>query len=815
VAELRCIPLKQVTDGPLFGTEIGTLSSLTNMRLRRGGYAEARGGMEKLKPSGGTSAEPVTSGGTPAGIQVATSNGWIRTWNQAGASWSGNLQFSEGNYPPFPTGAVNDAIYFGADAPFGRIGVKIQNLSTSTLTFVYEYWNGAAWTALTTQETITWTAVTFNTIDSYASWQIPSDWALVTTGTNTNGNVLKYWMRIRVSVSTAVVALPTLTLAQGAWIGMRELYLMSQQPFAAGPNGRLIRYDQTAAGAGTAQYFLCNSAMYSGPDGAPSIGAYKGRVYTASAKEMKRWDGRSLEDMGLPKPGAGGTVARAVGAGLGAGIWRYYFGFGYGPLMSDQSSTNTWPSPLYGMSQGQPILTTAGAWRDAADTSNASFITTAGNEIATIDWSALTIPANVSCLVIYRTKDLTGVAVNDRGNAPAYPVYVLNRANFTLFTNTPESNPAISGAPLAILYNNLPPKGCRYLFFFENRAFIGGGPDENWYWSDPFLPDSFNPTFQYIPFVRALGGRSMGGCEYGDQAVMFTEDQTWGFTNPAGDIPTIFPIHPAVGCVAPNSVAVGDGLLVWLSRDGVYAWDGSKQGPKNVSGKRKLAFKDMTFDAHGGSRGVIHKHRYDLTLIDAKNGTIGNAYTLDLETFEWGDRTTQDKKVPGFLIHAPLGHQDQGVPHALYLKATVGTAAASDATSYSPMVAEFTTLDDGVQYTCAATMYFPQAPGETFSPLDVLAYYQSLPNEWSNPTLTLVAGDIGSGTVGTITANTPDVGTDYNVVGGQFSQQSSGTSDIQVTFSALSQVGATVGAQRLFGATLRGEAGTQRVGMVP
>lgn len=305
----------------------------------------------------------------------------------------------------------------------------------------------------------------------------------------------------------------------------------------------------------------------------------------------------------------------------------------------------------------------------------------------------------------------------------------------------------------------------------------------------------------------------MGGAEFAGWGVFFTEDQAWGAQNLDADIPYLIPLLPGDGCVAPWSIATGGGWLVWLGRQGVYAWNGEKDGPKNVSGKFKHTFASMNFEAHGGSRAVIHNHKYDLTLIDAKNGTIGSAYTLDLQTFEWGNRSTNDKKVPLCLIHAPLGHADAGVPHALYGKATVGTSSASDATSYSPCVADYTTQDDGTNYICGGTAHFPLPPGDTFSPSRVLAYYQA-DAAWGTPVLTAVGGDIGDGTHGTISTGTPDTGTDYSVIGGTYSQQSSGTSDLKVSFSETGAAGGAVYGQRLFGFVLEGEAGQIRQGGV-
>jgi hypothetical protein len=816
MAELACIPLTGVSDGPYMLEPKGTLTALQNMRLRPGGYAEARGGMEQLKPSGGTAGIPVdssssalTSGGTPAGIQISTSTGWIVNYEAAGASFSANLQFSPGNWTAFNGAGLNNALYFGADAPFGRIGIKLQIIANWNVTLVYEYWNGAAWSALTTQETITWTASTFNPIDSYASWQIPSDWAaVVPTGVWAYSKPYKFWMRIRLSVVTAVTTEPRGTYAFGSWIGTRDLYLISQKPFASGPNGTLQRYGQTTGAAG--EFAAIGNALYSAPDSIPSMASYRGRVFFTEPKETQRYDGNILQNVGNVPPTAGGS-SRIAGAGLGAGIWRHYLAYGYGPLMNDTSSALNWLAPLYGTSRATLVVPTANADPNDAN----SIVTTAGNEVARVSWAALTIPADASSLIVYRTQDLTGVQVGQRSTVPAYPVYNLTRAGIavaSVFDDGSLGTSPIDGAPQALLYDNLPPKNCRYCFVFENRLLLGGGPENTWYWSDPFLPDQFNRTFQFVSLSRAQGGRDMGGCEFAGWGVLHTEDQTWGVQNLEQDVFTLIPIHSGVGAIAPFATAVGDGYMIQLARDGVYLWDGSKAGPRNVSGKFKHTFANMNFEAHGGSRGVIHNHKYDLTLIDAKNGTIGAAYTLDLQTFEWATRTTNDKKVPLCLIHAPLGHADQGVPHALYAKATIGTSSASDATSYSPCVAEYTTQDDGTNIAYSATAHFPLKPGETFSPKRAIAYYQSDAG-WGTPSLAAAASDIGQGDVGTIATHAPKTGTDYSLVTGDYSQQSSGTSDLKVSFSVTGAAGGAIGAQRLFGIVLEGEAGGLRDGI--
>jgi hypothetical protein len=95
----------------------------------------------------------------------------------------------------------------------------------------------------------------------------------------------------------------------------------------------------------------------------------------------------------------------------------------------------------------------------------------------------------------------------------------------------------------------------------------------------------------------------------------------------------------------------------------------------------------------------------------------------------------------------------------------------------------------------------------------VLAYFEA-PDGWVSPTLTAAASNIGQGDVGSITTGNPDSGTDYSVIGGTYSQQSSGTSDLKVTFAATGAAGGAVYGQRLFGMMLEGEPGEIRQGGV-
>lgn len=790
------MPLKKLYDGPLFGSGPGVLTELKNMRIRPGGYAEARGGLERLQNSGGTATAPITTGGIVAGIELATSGGWIMTYKDGITTYSKNLQMKQGYIFLGSNGLaarVNDAIYFGCDFTFSRVAVLLSIAANWNVTIVYEYWNGAAWTALTTTETITFTSLA----QQYASWVVPTDWAATYVGDAAVGRVYKIWMRIRVSAAVATVTLPSAYSAYGHWPGMREIYLTSSDPRTAVANGKFMR---RGVNAGTDEWFAVNSGLFSGSTCPTRLATYRGRVFLVNSKDAKWWDGAYFADIGLAKLTSATTLLLTAGAGLDAGVWRYYAAWGYGLAQDLTSAQPCDPQSLYGVGQAAYL---------------GEMTTTVPNGQVTITLTGGNSPGNGElALYIYRTQDLTNVAASAR---PTFPAFLITSMRVTSDSPAPleaggvyvDSTRGNLFPPVeAVLYDNLPPAGAKFLAFYQNRLFLG--TDTKWYWSDAFKPDNFQRAFNYIDLTRSLGGRNMGGIEFGDQMVLFTEDQTWGITNVDLDAPHLYPIHPGVGCIAPGSIAVGDGLIVWLSRDGFYAWDGSRNPPRKVSSDLFQTFEKKGYESMGGGFAVIHNHRYDFWGMDpALNTPAANGYSLDLETFTWGTLSIgalSSTIVPLCLVNGPLGHADFGVPHPLFAKRDVTTAAGD----YFVYMGERTTADNGTGYECAATMHFPIPANATFKPNGVLAYYAADAG-WGTPTLAWAGttSPIGS-TVGTINASTPDSGGDYTIITGTFSQQSSGSSDLLVRFAVTSASGGTVGRQRFHGGILTGTDGPMR-----
>lgn len=97
--------------------------------------------------------------------------------------------------------AVDDAYYFGADEAFISLEVNV-NQGAGSWTITWEYWNGAAWAALSGVSDGT-TGFTTSGINN-VTFTLPSDWARNTV--NSQGPF--YYVRGRVSAYTSVTTQP-------------------------------------------------------------------------------------------------------------------------------------------------------------------------------------------------------------------------------------------------------------------------------------------------------------------------------------------------------------------------------------------------------------------------------------------------------------------------------------------------------------------------------------------------------------------------------------------------------------------------------
>lgn len=109
------------------------------------------------------------------------------------------------------TPAVNDAIYFGHDATFGRMKTVIGTARSgpTTLTTVWEYWNGLSWQTVTVDED----GVTdWDTVGTFRYTITGSTTGWATTTVNSIGGL--YWIRNRITALTgAFTTVPALSRA--------------------------------------------------------------------------------------------------------------------------------------------------------------------------------------------------------------------------------------------------------------------------------------------------------------------------------------------------------------------------------------------------------------------------------------------------------------------------------------------------------------------------------------------------------------------------------------------------------------------------
>lgn len=796
MGQIRSGPFGGLSDLPAFVLAPGALRTCQNMFLKPGGYLEARGGIDKLRPSGGTATNPISSGVFSGFQEHVNPNAWCRVFDGSagvGSQYGPNTVFNPMTeyFPSGTAGANGDATYFGADAPFSRIS-QVGGKSASipgpwtTATVAWEYWNGAAWSALTMIETPDFN---LNTIQA-ASWNTPSDWAPNSVGDALNGNVYLYWVRARLSAVTAYVRGPEVMPPFIMSVGVKEIYEASMNPATGGATGRLMRYGRSGT---TAEHYAVNTALFSTVPVSTRMASYRGILFLVNGKETKYWDGTRFGNVSLAAPG-GGTTATAVGGvggSLPAGVWRYYVAFGYGRAINRLDS-------------GRPDDTIYGV----SDMTFVGTVTTVLNDAITVDITALTIPAEVDRVYVYRTQNLINVSAGERSSFPAFVVTGLGRTGVSTFitsvTELTESFafPTTEGS-FTTGTGSRPPDRCRFVSVYQNRLFLASNddfPGRVW-WSKPFKVFNFDQAFGYIDLTRSTGGRLTGMVEFNDQMIVFTEDQVWGLTNVDLDLPQIYPIHNGIGCIAPDSIAVGDGVIMWLSRDGVYMWDG-QSGPVRVSNQVDGLLGKQSYDNHGGSRAFIYRRRYWIRLMNLNCTTPGTFYLYDIQNQAWSTMVFGVSNLfPLGIAHSPPGSADAG-----YQKPFFGQASLP-ASNFALYMGETTTQDDSSNYSCIADVHFGIADFKAFKP-DRCAFYYQASDGWASPVLS-VQNTNGLWTelqAAGLPNLTPNTGSDYSVIQGIFNERITGSSDIVIRFSATTNTGSgTLNGQRLLAGFLTGE----------
>ena len=735
-----------------------------------GGYLEARGGHDAIKPSGGTAADPITAGIFTGGHEHTMADGFIWTASTGGTVFSANLA-QRGYFDIWPTTtAASDAIYIGSNiGRFSRVVFYIGQgtYGASDPTFLYEYPTASDWST-TANLTLTSTPNFETTGEQVMEWAIPASNAWVASVRN---GVYGYFVRVKVNALNDGVTTKVTQSTQRVysdWPGARQIYVYSANAAAATNNATLKWYGQSSASV--VAWNSVSTALFSGNFARARFASYRNILYAVNGKEQKRWDNHTLADMGFTAPTSSGATVNVAGAGNLSGLFAYSIAYGYGPAGEWGES-----SPL-ALGDTGAIASKSAVWT----------------------MNLTSIPAQAEKIYCYRTTDLTSVPTSATNSFPRFRIQTLSRDAAGSFATTfTDDTVAFPFPPVEMdVVTNTPPTRCKFIGVHKNRLFLGNNnqyPGRVW-WSDPFEAEAFNTDENFADFTRSTGGQLTGFIEFNDQMVCFTEDQMFGIANVDQDVPSIYVIHPSIGCIAPDSIQAGFGVLCWAARNGVYVWDGNEP-PRRVSDHVSSVFGSLSLEANGGSRAAIHNRMYEFHFIDNNNTFVYSPrYRYDLVTNTWATVNYPSLKAwaPLAVVTAPLGHVAAGVRKPLYGQAD---RTFSD---YAIYLGEVTTQDATVNYDCTATTHFGPSGLTEAIPEKGFCYYLAA-DGWGTPAISAPNASsnfIGSPS-GSMTNLTADAATDYTRLSAIFTQGSLGTGDLLMQFTVASAASGTVNGQRL------------------
>jgi hypothetical protein len=141
--------------------------------------------------------------------------------------------------------------------------------------------------------------------------------------------------------------------------------------------------------------------------------------------------------------------------------------------------------------------------------------------------------------------------------------------------------------------------------------------------------------------------------------VVFKANSTWAITGDTYGSFSVRNLSQSVGCVAPETIQVADGAIVWLSHSGVYYFDGGK--PKQLKSDNIYdTIKAIPAAQRVNACGIYDVDRREYLLAHAGNDTGGyNNYVskFDLRTGSW----SKEKKIFGVSSFVQKKTSDESV----------------------------------------------------------------------------------------------------------------------------------------------------------
>lgn len=762
---LRAEKFKGLTDLPLYNRDTSWLKQCQNFRVMPSGYLEARQGFQKIKPSGGTAADPISAGIFTGAHEHTMADGFLYTHD--GSNYTGNLA-QRGQFQIWATGnnaaVVGDSVYIGSTiGKFSRVVFYIGQAlawATTAETFAYQFPTASDWSA-TTALTLTTTPTFTSTGEQTLEFQDPG----ATWVKSVRNGIYAWWIRITIT-SGGGTGIGTACRQGGTsstvapqkvyvdWPGARQIYVSSANSAGGAGNGTLKYYGQSDAT--TVAWQSVSTSLFSGNYPRARFASYRNLLYMVNGKEQKRWDGKTLADIGFTAPvdnGTAGVADSGGGSGL-TGAFAYALTYGYGPN---------------------------GEWGESSELTDSGFAASLTDNAMTVTLD-VTPAETVEVIYIYRTTDMTSVPSTAQGSFPMFRIAsVYRNADGTWPATYSDSTAAFPFPPAELnIATRTPPSRCKYIAVHKNRLFLASNnqyPGRVW-WSEPFEAEAFLTDENFADFTRSTGGQVTGIIEFADQIVCFTEDKMFGIANVDQDQPSIYEIA-VVGCVAPDSIASADGNLMWLGRNGVYRWTGEGL-PQRVSNDTSVAFGKLSFETHGGSRAVIHNRMYETYLVSNDATELATPrYRYDLVTDSWSllSLGLTGRIAPLVVVTAPLGHADSGVRHPLYGQADkVGT-------NYAIYLGEYTESDDGSAFSLRADVHFGPPLYKRARPDSAFAVFNGGSSAgWNTPTISAVTGSYIDTAPDLQTAGPTDGATDYSLVEYAYKNPGEGSGDHVISF---------------------------------
>lgn len=526
------------------------LGLMLNTFARPGGGLEQRGGYRFM-------GDQATQG---TGIfEMDQSTGTILTFQQIPNSWFDESMSVRARIME-QTPHTGDAIYAGAREKFGQLVfylIAAYIPASATHGLVYEYWNGAAWTDFTAQvqsaladDKKLASAGPFP-VEITLSWDRTALAGWSPNQVETRG--YQYWIRIRVTVDLQNGGSPV-EFAQrrvrSDWPGRRLL-------ITSAINGTLRDWPGITLGA---QNIGINGTVGIVRPPRTSAAALNDHLYIANdgTWPLLRWNGsrgvtraptvvsNNASPAGLAAPAAAPTEARVANANA------YPAGF----ILRARISYEYGPEGILGESAPSPSRQIAAA------------IAVGGEQVT---WTFV-VPAatNVNAILLYVTYDLSPyTATNQRDRIGGFLLVrrvLRDSAEWNAGQVVDTFLERLQQSPIS--YSNQPP-------FYPKYICSGGG--RIWMANDLFVAcsdigrgDSWNPT-NIFPF------QSIRGIVYHQGRLLVAQEEDWSYIDlPAVGLPDVQYFWRGIGLAQPDTIAIGDGEIHFVS----------KLGPARIVGDR-------------------------------------------------------------------------------------------------------------------------------------------------------------------------------------------------------------------------------------